>query len=135
MSYDIKDFFLYSLMCKPKYMKMKFSIFPQDIVDQYNLADKVAPDGYIYIKINKGMYGLKEAAVLAYEQLSKFLNTYGYHHVPGTAGVWSHTTKPTSVCLCVDDITLKYYNTDDLQHFLTALENHYKYHLDMQGTL
>ena len=69
MSCDIKDFFLASPMCKPKYMKMKFSIFPQDIVDQYSLADKVAPDGYIYIlKFKKGMYGLKEAAVLAYEQ-------------------------------------------------------------------
>ena len=79
------------------------------------------------------MYGLKEAAVLAYEQLSKFLNTYGYHHVPGTAGVWTHKIKPTAFCLCVDDIALKYYNLDNPQHFLTALGNHCQYHMDKEG--
>ena len=134
LSCDIKDFFLSSPMSKPKYMKLKYSIFPQDIIDQYKLSEKVAPDGYIYIKIKKGMYGLKEAAVLAYEQLKKFLNKYGYNHVPGTAGIWTHITKPTAFCLCVDDIALKYYNQADLHHFFTALGNHYKYHLDQNGT-
>ena len=133
LSCDIKDFFLASPMAKPRYMKMKFSIFPQDIIERYSLTTKVTPDGYIYIKINKGMYGLKEAAVLAYDQLSKFFNTYGYHHVPGTAGVWTHKTKPTVFCLCVDDIALKYHSSDDLHHFLAALGNHYKYHMDKEG--
>ena len=39
------------------------------------------------------MYGLKEAAVLAYDQLSTFLDQYGYSHIPGTAGLWTHSTK------------------------------------------
>lgn len=59
-------------------MKIKYSIFPPVIIVKYNLQDKVAPDGFIYIKIKKGMYGLKEAAVLAYDQLVGFLNKYGY---------------------------------------------------------
>ena len=133
LSCDLKDFFLASPMKKPRYMKMKASIFPPDIIDQYNLNHKIAKDGYIYIKIKKGMYGLKEAAVLAYNQFSDFLNRYGYSHVPGTAGVWKHATKRTAFCLCVDDIALKYYNKEDLAHFLTALKNHYDYHMDHEG--
>ena len=36
-------------MQKPKYMKMKFSIFLSDIITKYNLDTIVAPDSYIYI--------------------------------------------------------------------------------------
>ena len=121
-------------MANPKFMKMKYSIFPPDIIKKYNLDKLVATDGYIYIRIKKGMYGLKEAAVLAYNQLSSFLNKYGYFHVPGTAGLWTHKQKQTAFCLCVDDIGLKYYNEKDLQHFLTALKNHYTYHINHTGS-
>ena len=62
----------------------------------------------------------------------KFPNTYGYRHVPGTAGLWTHDTRPTGFCLCVDDIALKYYTNADRDHFLNALGNHYKCHIDHQ---
>ena len=130
---DIKFLFLGSPMATPRYMKIKASLLPSDIIIFYNLTNKIAPDGYVYVKIVKGMYGLKEAAVLAYNQLSKFMKKYGYYHVPGTSGLWRHISKPTAFCLCVDDIALKYYSNADLQHFLTALGNHYEYHYDSKG--
>ena len=80
------------------------------------------------------MYGLKEAAVLAYNRLTTFLNTYGYYHVPGTAKFWKHKTKRTAFCLCVDNIGLKYYSKEDLTHFLTAIKNHYDYYIEHQGS-
>ena len=80
------------------------------------------------------MYGLKEAAVLAYNQLTKFMNQYGYKQVIGSPGVWTHATRKTVFCLCVDDIAVKYYNNDDKQHLLTAFQNHYKCHIDHKGT-
>ena len=80
------------------------------------------------------MYGLKEAAVLAYDQLAGFLNSYGYHHVPGTSGLWTHTPKKTAFCLCIDDIALKYHSAHDFEHFLQAIGNHYKYHIDPHGS-
>ena len=87
MSLDLKDFFLATPMKKAKYMKLRFNIIPSDIVQRYNLQDKCTTDGYIFVKIKKGMYGLKEAAVLAYDQLTEFLNKEGYHHVQGTSGL------------------------------------------------
>ena len=66
MTLDLKDFFLASPMDTPEYMKLLYKHIPQDIQDCYNLDAKVAKDGYIYVKIKKGMYGLKQAAVLAF---------------------------------------------------------------------
>lgn len=134
LSCDLKVFFLASSMKKIKYTKMKYTIFPSEIIEKYNHDQLVAPDGYIYIKIKKGMYGLKEAAILTYDQLAGFLDTYGYHHVQGTAGLWKHTTKQTDFCLCIDDITLKYYSEADLKYFITAFKNHYDYHIDHSGS-
>ena len=65
MSCDLKDFFLATPMQQPEYMKILYKYIPQDIREMYNLDTKLASDGHIYIKIKKGMYGLKQAAVLA----------------------------------------------------------------------
>ena len=46
-------------------MKVPIKYFPQDIQDKYHLQDLVHNDGYVHIRINKGVCGLKQAAVLA----------------------------------------------------------------------
>ena len=74
ISLDLKDFYLASPMLTPEYMKVHISKFPDDIIEKYNLKDIVTHDGFIFIKIQKGMYGLRQAAILAYEQLVKFLS-------------------------------------------------------------
>lgn len=59
------------------------------------------------------MYGLKQAAILAYDQLCSHLKQYGYNHVPGTTGVFNHVSRRTKFCLCVDGFGIKYYSKDD----------------------
>ena len=81
---DLKDFFLQSYMKDPEYMRIAYKYFPADIIKRYDLMHKVAPDDYIYIKIKRGMYGLKQAAILAYEQLVENLAPYGYRPIPTT---------------------------------------------------
>ena len=49
-------------------MKMKLKIIPQEITDQYQLQD-LEKDGSVYMKIVKGMPGLKQAACLVNERL------------------------------------------------------------------
>ena len=46
-------------MARDEFMRVKLQYFPADICTIYDLASKVAPDGYVYIRIKKGMYGLK----------------------------------------------------------------------------
>ena len=35
-----------SYMDEPEYMRIAFKYFPKDIIQQYNLTNKVAPDGF-----------------------------------------------------------------------------------------
>ena len=55
------------------------------------------------------MYGLKQAAVLAYKNLIKNLAPFGYASIPNTDSYWGHTTNPAKFCLCVDDFGIKYF--------------------------
>ena len=71
MTIDIKDFYLNTLMPRYKYMRIELEDLPEDFIEEYNLQDKVTKDGYVYVKIRKGMYGLPQAGILAQELLEK----------------------------------------------------------------
>ena len=66
---DISEFVLATPMDKAEFMKVKYSHIPVDIKTHYNIQNKVTTHGYIYIHIKKGVYGLKQAAILAYGNL------------------------------------------------------------------
>ena len=62
-------------MAEPEFMKIHKKYFSNELPNKYNLRNKRANNGYIYCRIKKGMYGLKQAAQLAYDDLdsSRFL--------------------------------------------------------------
>ena len=43
-----------------------------------------ASDGYVYLEIKNKMYRLKQAAIIAYDNLVKTLQPYGYKSIPNT---------------------------------------------------
>ena len=79
------------------------------------------------------MYGLKQAAILAYKQLKENLSKHGYYPIPHTVGMWKHTSRPTTFCLCVDDFGIKYTSQEDAQHLITALQAYYQITIDWSG--
>ena len=116
-----------------EYMKVQYKHFPEDIRKQYNLDKKVTMSGHIYIKIKKGMHGLKQAAILAYEELKQNLAQYGYAPIKCTVGLWKHETRPITFCVCVDNFGIKYFSKADAQHLLKSLKKHYKCTTDWEG--
>ena len=58
-------------------MKVKYKYFPEDIQKRYSLHLLVTNDNYVLIRIKKGMYGLKQAALLAYDNLQQCLRPHG----------------------------------------------------------
>ena len=76
ISVDLRNFFLATPMGRAEYMKVNLRHLPHDIVEKYNLEKKVTSDGYVYILIQKWMYGLRNAAILAYNHLKEHLKTY-----------------------------------------------------------
>jgi hypothetical protein len=63
---------------------MKLKDIPPKFVKIYNIKKIAAPDGTIYVKIQKGMYGLPQAGILAQNLLKEQLNKHGYHQSPTT---------------------------------------------------
>ena len=59
MCVDIKDHFLATPMDHPEYMRVRYNYIPEDIRRYYQLDKKVTDDGWLYIKIQKGMPGLR----------------------------------------------------------------------------
>jgi hypothetical protein len=108
---------------------------PQEIIDEYSLTDDYFDSkGYVYVEIRKGMYGLKEAAILAYDQLREHLAPFGYAPVTHTPGLWTHSTRPTTFTLAVDDFGIKYFSPADANHLLEALRTKYSLTTDWTGS-
>src|SRR5688572_8702580 len=80
------------------------------------------------------MYRLKEAAILAYEQLQEHLSHYGYVPMKHTPGLWQHKSRPTTFTLAVDDFGIKFFKKSDADHLLNALRNKYSITVDWTGT-
>ena len=89
---DIHNFYYNTPMVDFEYMKLPLSMFPQEIVEQYNLKDRVAADGYVYMDTRKGIPGLKKYGRLARDRLTNNLSRNGYAPVPHTPSLWHHYT-------------------------------------------
>ena len=109
-------------------MKLRLEIIPSEIVQQYSLND--IADGWVYIEIRKGMYGLKQAGKLVNEQLKEHLAGFGYAPAPMTPGLWRHATNGIIFSLCVDDFLIKYGCSKDAEHLLKALRTEYTLSID-----
>ena len=132
LSADLKDFFLATPMDNPEYMRIHWKHIPDDIREQYKLQDIKSGD-YIYVKIKKGMYGLKQAAILAWTNLVDNLAQHGYCLIPHSIGMWEHVSRPTKFCLCVDDFGIKSFSQNDTDHLLHALQQNYSITTDVKA--
>ena len=74
---NIKDFYLCTPMTRFEYMRLKLSDLPDDVVRHYKLAEKVTKDGYVYVEIRRGMYGLPQAGLIGQKLLEQRLNKEG----------------------------------------------------------
>jgi hypothetical protein len=103
-----------------EYMKMLLSLFPQDIIDHYRLNNKVL-NGYVYMEICKGMYGLPQAGILVNKHLKKCLAIHGYYEQPHTPSLFKHKSHPVWLNLAVEYFSIKYNGENNLQHLYNAL--------------
>ena len=99
MSCDL-NFFLGNPNVKSRVHKDTLKIFPTR--HQRPIRDwGTHSGGWICVhKIIKGMYGLKQAAIIAYNQLIFYMGLHGYYPVPFTTGLRSHKTRKTNLLIC-----------------------------------
>ena len=116
-----------------EFMKLPLSIFPQEIVQHYNLKDIVAADGYVYMDIRKVIPGLKHSGRLARNCLTKNMTRNGYAQVPHIPSLWIHHTSDLVFSLVVENFGIKYTWKEDSNHLLKSLQEDYEITEDWTG--
>ena len=117
-----------------EYLRLKLADMPPDVIEYYDLRKLATPDGSIYVRVKKGMYGLPHSGLLAQELLEERLGKDGYYQSNFTPGLWLHKTRPISFSLCVDDFGVKYVGEEHKQHLLQSLKKHYEITVEDEGT-
>eukprot|EP00978_Attheya_sp_CCMP212_P010371 scaffold25103_cov42-Attheya_sp.AAC.1 len=133
LSANAKDFYLGTPMERPEYMRIPVKWIPTVIMDQYNLTPLIHNE-YVMVEINKGMYGLPQAGILANKCLVKHPATHGYVKAPRTHGLFRHVTRPVTFCLVVDDFAIKYVGKEHADHLLACLHQQYTMTTDWDCT-
>ena len=98
-------------------MLIPLKIIPQKIVDAYNLTAPVDWEGWIYMHIEKGIYGLKQAGIIANQEFVKLMAPFGYHPVQHTHSLWVHDSIKTLFSLVVENLCVQYCSAEDSDHF------------------
>ena len=116
-----------------RYMRIPIVDIPNEILQEYSIKYLIH-NGRIYVEIRKGMYGLKEAGIIAYQRLTNKLASHGYYPVTHTPGLWKHKTLPATFTLAVDGFGIKYFNKSHADHLFNALQQTYNITIDWSGS-
>ena len=112
-------------MSKHELYNIEIIFIPQDVIDKYNLLENQI-DGFLYVRLESGMCGLVQDAIIAHTDLKKHLHPFGYEPAPITPGLWRHSKNKTTFTLVVDEFGIKYKRKEDTQHLINVLQEKYE---------
>ena len=118
---DVKNFYLDNIITKNEYYKICISLIPQGVIDEYNLMDKKT-NGFLYVRAEKGIYGLVQAGIIEHTALKENLRPFGYEPAPITTGLWRHNYNGITLTLVVNDFGIKHHRKEDSLHLIYALQ-------------
>jgi hypothetical protein len=115
---------------------MKLELFPQDIIDLYDLQNKADHNGNVNFEVCCGMCVLPQAGIIAQKFLEQHLLKKGYTQSKITPGYWKPKWMPISFTLVVDGFGVKYIGKERVLHLIKVLKvrEHYKVEEDWGGT-
>jgi hypothetical protein len=132
MTADITDYYLNTPLLRPEYMRIMRKQLSETIIAEYGW-EQYFVDDMIYFQINKGMYGLPQAGLLAQQRLIAHIAKHGYTQSDTVPCLFRHATNGVTFVLVVDDFGIKYQNEAGRDHLLDTLKLLYKITEDAQG--
>ena len=105
-------------MDQSEYMRLKLINLPNSILYHYNLTENTTRDGYVYVRIKQGMYGMPKVGLIAQQLPEKQLNKKGYHQSGINPGIWKHKWRLIYFWICVDDFDVKYVGKYHAEHLM-----------------
>ena len=134
---DVSNFYLqtkFTTKDQYEYMYIPTWAILKDIMDQYNLHDKIH-NGWVLVEVRTGIYRLTWAGQLAYLKLVKHLAVDGYVLTGYMPGLFRRITRPVLFNLVVDEFRVKYKGKQHAQHLIDTLKKHYEITVDWEGKL
>ena len=122
---DVKNFCLNNVMAKHEFYNISISLIPQEVIDEYDLMDKQI-NGFLYVRVEKGMYGLFQAGIIPHTALREHLRPFGYEPAPITLRLWHHNKNGITFTLVVEDFRIKYKRKEDAMHLMHAIQDKYE---------
>ncbi len=116
-------------------MRFQLGIFPKEIIDKYGLTNFVDANRWVYVEIQKGMYGLPQAGIFTNKLLKKCLAVQGYYQCQHTPNLWHHRWRDITFCLVIDNFGIKMTSMADMKHLVASLQEHYSVAVDWKGPL
>ena len=106
-----------------QYMRIQKKIIPQEVLDEYDII--FDNRDFTYVELRRGMYGLKEVDIIAFDQLFRKLKRFGYEPMPQPPRLCKHISRRTTFTLCVDDFGIQYFSKDDANYLINAIQATY----------
>ena len=86
MCLDIMNFYLTAALKYYKYTQIPLSNFPAWMIEQYKLLKHVC-NGWVYIKMQRAVWGLPQAGILANKCLQRKFAPFEYSECVNTPGL------------------------------------------------
>jgi hypothetical protein len=100
-----------------------------------NIMVKMVYKRYIHLEMQRAVWGLPQAGILAKKHRRCKLDPFGYYKHVNTLGLWYHESRPISLTLVVDNFGIKYKTKDDINHLIGAIKSTYTVTEDWTGNL
>ena len=124
--------YLMSLLPEAEFVRFRYDLIPPRIIEHYDL-DSITVDGYVYARINRAWYGLRQSGKISHDDLVQHLAKHGYVRAGKTDGLFKHIVRDILFTLVVDDFGIKYTNKDDVLHLMKIMKEKYTFKVDFEA--
>ena len=112
-------------MARNEYIKISISLMPYEITKEYNM-EGMAQNVYVYYDMQRGMYGLNQAGIIANDVLTQHLAPHGYYQTEHTPGLWKHNWRPIMFSLVVNDFVVQCVGKQHTKNMYNKIQNYYE---------
>jgi len=120
MTLDIKDFYLseMNVLDSPEYMVLKEKYLPKKYREKYG---NMISNGQLLIRLDKTIYGMKQAGYIAQRNLIEILTKKGYKE-ENYNSIFTNKTKSVAFVTHVDDFAVGYKDKGQVEELIKVLK-------------
>ena len=92
-------------------------------------------NGFIYVRAEKGMYGIVQVVIIAHTVLKEHLRPFRYETAPIAPVLWIHNKNKIKFTLVVYEFGIRYQRREDAQHLINTHKEKYEITQDWKGII